>query len=306
MTLRSLATHPRTISLGLSLSRYLPGRLAYTLSGWASATISRLQPEVYRILCANLSQALGPDVDPAVVGKTARRVFYYFLRGYYDLFRVLRLGSKELDARVVISDQLLSAFASSVKQGRGMILAMAHIGNFDLGGQLVARYTDKMQVLSLPDPPAGFVSLNAIRQQGGATITPLTPAALRQAIRTLRDGGIVGLGVDRPITPLDDRVPFFGHPAHVPSGPVRLALRTDAQVVVGCCPFDPETGRYLIHVEPPLDMVHTADKEEEVAINMRRVLDLTEKLIRQWADQWMMFVPVWPDLPTTQEAPCAS
>ncbi|MBN1659600.1 MAG: hypothetical protein JXA93_14435 [Anaerolineae bacterium] len=306
MMLQSLVQHPRTINLGLAASRYVPGRLAYTVSSWVSTAVSRLQPEAYRIVCANLFQALGPEADRAVVGKTARRVIYYFLRGYYDLFRTLQLGPQELDARVTISDTLLSALASSAEQGRSMVLAMAHVGNFDLAGQLVARYTDRMQVLSLPDPPAGFVSLNALRERGGATMTPLTPAALRQAMRTLQDGGIVGLGADRPITNLDDLVPFFGQPAHMPSGHVRLALRTGAQVLIGCCPFAPDTGRYLVHVEPPLDMIHTGDRQEEMALNMRRVLDLTEKVIRQWADQWMMFVPVWPDPSGAQEAPCAS
>jgi lauroyl/myristoyl acyltransferase len=36
-------------------------------------------------------------------------------------------------------------------------------------------------------------------------------------------------------------------------------------------------------------------REEEVAINMRRMLDALETLIRRWSDQWMMFVPLWPD-----------
>lgn len=306
MRLHSLVSHPRTINLGFTLGRYVPRRLAYSVSSWAATAISHWRPEVYRALCANLTQVLGPEADGAAVRKVARGVFHYFLRGYYDLFRAMSLGPEALHAHVDISDTLLSTLEASKEQGRGLVLAMTHVGNFDLVGQLVGQYTDRLQALTLPDPPAGFVSLNAMREQGGTTITPLSPAALRQGIRTLREGGILGVAPDRVITDLDELVSFFGRPAHVPSGHVRLALRTDAQVLVGACPFVPETGRYLAHVEPPLDMIHTGDKEEEVALNMRRVLDSTEKLIRRWADQWMMFVPVWPDLPGSQEAPCVS
>jgi len=33
-----------------------------------------------------------------------------------------------------------------------------------------------------------------------------------------------------------------------------------------------------------------------VRINQRRVLDRLEAAIRQWPEQWQVFVPVWPEL----------
>jgi hypothetical protein len=50
-----------------------------------------------------------------------------------------------------------------------------------------------------------------------------------------------------------------------------------------------------VHIEPPLEMLRTGDREEEVQLNMRRVLDSMEAVIRRWAWQWQMFVPVWPE-----------
>jgi lauroyl/myristoyl acyltransferase len=45
-----------------------------------------------------------------------------------------------------------------------------------------------------------------------------------------------------------------------------------------------------------MEMIRTGNREEEVRLNMRRVLDTLEQLIRRWPEQWQMFVPVWPDL----------
>ena len=82
----------------------------------------------------------------------------------------------------------------------------------------------------------------------------------------------------------------------MPSGQLRLALKTNAMMVVGGCVYRADQGRYAVDIEPPLEMVRTGNLQEEVHINRRRMLDALETIIRRWSEQWMMFVPVWPDL----------
>jgi lauroyl/myristoyl acyltransferase len=67
-------------------------------------------------------------------------------------------------------------------------------------------------------------------------------------------------------------------------------------VVVTYCVFDPRKKKHIVHAEPPLDMIRTGDREEEIQVNMRRVLDVLEDIIRSWSEQWQMLVPVWPEL----------
>jgi lauroyl/myristoyl acyltransferase len=82
----------------------------------------------------------------------------------------------------------------------------------------------------------------------------------------------------------------------MPSAHVRLALKTSARLILVCCVLSAETQRYILHIEPPLEMIRTGNRDEEVAVNMRRVLDQLEGVIRRWLGQWQMFVPVWPEL----------
>ena len=43
-------------------------------------------------------------------------------------------------------------------------------------------------------------------------------------------------------------------------------------------------------------MILTGNRQEEIQINMQRVLESLEEFIHRWPDQWQMFVPVWPKL----------
>jgi KDO2-lipid IV(A) lauroyltransferase len=297
MRLQGIFSRPAAIRLASLVSRHAPAGVARTLARWTAATLIRLQPEVVRIVQANQAQVLGLESGAAQVRQNAERIFYHFVLGYVDFFRSLRLSQQEVRQLVHVPQALASLVASEAVAERGLVLVMSHTGNFDLAGRVMTLYAPNIQVISLPNPHSGFQRLNEFRRQMGAQVTPLGPAALRQALKTLRSGGVVATGGDRPVSELDDPVLFFGRPTSMPSGHVRLALKTDALVVVGGCVYHADEGRYAVETEgPPLEMIRTGMREEEVAINMRRMLDALETLIRRWSDQWMMFVPLWPEL----------
>jgi lauroyl/myristoyl acyltransferase len=299
MSLQGLASSPQVMRMAMFVSRHLPVRLGerffWLLAGW----LARAKPAPFRIVRANLEQVMGPGADPRDVDYTARHAMYMLLHSYYDLYRAMQLSQQERAALVEFPGESREIMHTLGSRERGSLLVFPHLGNFDLGGQAAAAYIPDIQVITLPDPPPGFALTNRLREQSGAAVTPLSPAALRQAIRLLRQGGVVSIAGDRPVSDLDEPFLFFGSPARVPSGHVRLALKTNSIVVITYCIFVPETHCYIMYFEPPLEMIRTGDHEEEVQINMRRVLDALEAIIRRWPEQWQMFVPVWPKLRET-------
>jgi lauroyl/myristoyl acyltransferase len=295
MRLEAVLSRPATIRLVAALSRGMPAKSGHVLARSTARILGRLQPEVYRIVRANLCQVLGPAASAEELEDKTRRVFYHYVLGYFDFFRLLPLPREQLQPLVEVPEALQALVHSERVKGKGLVLALPHTGNFDLVGRVLSFYVPSMQVIALPNPHPGFQSMNELRRQTGAQVTPLGPAALRQALKTLRAGGVVATGVDRPLSALDEPVSFFGRPAHMPSGHVRLALKTGALLAVVACAYRPQDARYMVDMEPPLEMIRTGD-EEEVRLNMRRVLDVMERLVRRWSDQWMMFVPVWPEL----------
>jgi KDO2-lipid IV(A) lauroyltransferase len=179
-------------------------------------------------------------------------------------------------------------------QKRGLLLLTSHMSNFDLMGLSVAARGFPIQVLSLANPEAGFHILNYLRAKAGLEITPITPESLRAAIRRLRGGGLVATGIDRPIPEDRELIEFFGRPAYLPVGPVRLALMSDVTVVMGSCHYEPDEG-YALEVTGPIEMVRTGDRRQDILTNARRLAGILEGYIRAHPEQWMMFHPIWPE-----------
>ena len=157
----------------------------------------------------------------------------------------------------------------------------------------VAAQGMEIQALGLAELPAGgFDLMNKMRARTGIRFTPISMPALREAISRLRAGGIVVTGVDRPVGDEGPLVEFFGRPAPLPTGHVRLALKTDAVILVVSARRDPEKG-IVVHLSTPLEMIRTGDATEDLQVNLRRVTAMLEQAIRVNPGQWGMFVPVW-------------
>jgi KDO2-lipid IV(A) lauroyltransferase len=296
MSLVGFASNPRTIGVAMFLARHMPTRFAERLFWLLAGLVSWTAPTPFRIVRSNLKHVLGPQVDARALNRTARHTVYMVMHSYYDLYRAAQLPEDERNAAVEFPEQSWQVIRTLNSGERGSLLVFPHLGSFDLGGYSTAAYIPDIQVLTLPDPPPGFELTNELRRQTGARVTPLSSAALREAIRALRRGGVVSIAGDRPVSDMDEPFLFFGSPARLPSGHVRLALKTDSVIVITYCIFVPETHRYTMYFDPPLEMIRTGDREEELQINMRRVLDSLESVIRRWPEQWQMFVPVWPKL----------
>ncbi len=292
-----VASSPQALRLGLFLGRHAPPNVVHRLAWVTSGIVARLKPATYHNVRSNLRQVLGPEVDGQVLEDKTRRVFFTALCGYFDLFRALQLSPEELASMVHVTEEAKEVLRDLKDRSSGSILVFPHLSAFDLGGLAISPYAPETQVLTLPDPPPGFQILNDLRRSvDGAIITPLSSAALRQALKMLRRGGTVSFAVDRPVSEQDEPVPFFGRPARVPSGHIRLALKTGAVVALCYCVFSPEREMYVMHVEPPVEMIRTEDLDREIRLNMEQVLSAMETIIRRWPEQWQMFVPVWPEL----------
>jgi KDO2-lipid IV(A) lauroyltransferase len=239
---------------------------------------------------------LGAGADRQTLERTTRGVLYTAIRGYVDLFRALRLSEEEMAALVDVPETTIAVARSLWNREGGSLIVFLHLGSFDLVGHAIVPHLPELQLLTLPDPPPGFEMLNESRRRTGVAVTPLSSASLRQAIKLLRRGGVVSVAGDRPVSDLDEPFPFFGYPARLPSGHVRLALKTGAVVSIAYCTLSPETQRYAIHLEPPMEMIRTGNRDEELKLNMERILATLERIIRCWPEQWQVLVPVWPQL----------
>lgn len=288
-----ISSKPMT-RLGIVLGQRMPRRVGYGLARVAAGIIARRKPQVYWTVHANLRQVLGPEADDLALHRMTYQVFFHAGQTYYDFFHAIGRPEEVLAEAVRIPEEILAFIRAETARGQGVLVLAPHMSNFDLLGLSVGAQGLPIQVLSLANPRAGFHLLNYLRAKSGFEVTPITPESLRAAIRRLKSGGIVLTGVDRPIPEDRELVEFFGRPAYLPVGPVRLALMTGASVIMGSCYYEPGNG-YGLRITGPLEMIRTGERRRDLMANVRRVVDILEQHVRARPEQWMMFHPFWPE-----------
>jgi KDO2-lipid IV(A) lauroyltransferase len=117
--------------------------------------------------------------------------------------------------------------------------------------------------------------------------------APRALLRALRQGEIAAAAGDRAIAGRVEWVDFFGRPAPLPSGPVSLARHTGAPLLLGVGVRTPGS-HFQGFVTPPLDLTTLSDAGRQDHENTQRLARAYEPFIRRFADQWLVFTPVWP------------
>lgn len=280
---------------GMWLSRHVPPFVGYAVAGLIARLINWLKPTVYWTVHGNLRQVMGPETPERELHRLVRQVFRNNARNVYEFWRVVGLGREGVRAAYHIPPHVWACIKHAQQRGKGVIIAGTHTGNFDLGILALAIHEHGVQVLGLAAPPGGgFDLMDELRIRTGVHLTSISVPSLREAVRRLRNGGMVLTGVDRPVGDEEATVEFFGRPALLPTGHVRLALKTDATILVAGLYRD-ERGENAVRFYPPLEMVRTGDTDEDLRVNLRRVTARLEELIRTWPEQWAVFLPVWPE-----------
>ena len=303
MRIHDVLGSPPAILLGLGIARLLPPRLGYWLAGRIARSLARRRVELWRTVRANLAHVVAPGTSEEQLSHIAEQAIRHAGCCYFDMLHYTIDDYLSGRAAIDVDPAEWEPARRALLDGeRGTVLVGPHVSNFDLATQWIAAQGVAMQGLGLPNPNRGTQMVNALRKRHGVRITPLSVEALREAIERLKAGEVVLTGVDRPASSDDDLLPFFGQPAPMPDGHVRLALQTGSRIQIACCVRQPN-GRYRVHLAPPLEIEPRGGREETIRHNMLRVLAILEEMIRRAPEQWLMFVPVWPaDASTAQES----
>jgi len=239
----------------------------------------------------NMRHVLGPDATEAQVQAHVRGICTNMLKNYYDLLRVDRLATDKIQKLVQIEggEHLLGALA----QGHGVIVVTAHLGNLEVVMHIAPIYglsiTGVVEHIKPERVHRYFVEQ---RISHGVHLIP-SDGPMIGLIRALRRGEIVGLAADRALTDDGYRVRFFGSPALLPDGGVRLALRTGTPLLAAFTQRLPDNS-FRLTIEPVLDPPHKSDSEADVTAGVEQVAAIMERHISRHPEQWTLSVPIWP------------
>ena len=190
----------------------------------------------------------------------------------------------------------LENFKAAQARGRGVLVATAHFGNWELSAFAHALMTAPMHIVVRPlDDPRVDALVEQRRALSGNRIIEKKDAA-REILRALKSGGAVGILIDQN-TSLDEGVfiDFFGKKACAGSAFVKLAHHSGAAVVPGYALWSEDERRYVLRFDPEIEM--TGDVQQDT----QRIHTHLESVIRKHPDQYLWIHRRWKTRPPGEE-----
>lgn len=268
----------RVIPTGMRHAAVAPGGTAWY---WLSARQRRAALD-------NYAAALGLVRSDPEVARVARRAFQNYGRMLADFVLMGSLTPEELVEQVSVEG--LEHVDAALARGRGAIMAVPHMGSWDMGGSWAAAKGYSVSAVAERFPGSLNDAVVATRQRFGLSVITVGRPAVRAITDALRSNAIVALLCDLEQGP-GVGVRFFGRQAVVPGGPAAIAIKTGAALMPSYV-YSVAPSRYHIHLDPPLSWPATETKESL----MQRVVARFEDFIKEHPEQWYAFRPMFTPL----------
>jgi Kdo2-lipid IVA lauroyltransferase/acyltransferase len=177
-------------------------------------------------------------IEPAA--RIASRVYASLGRGVAELLWVAGRPPAVVDARFAFEPEAERAVRDALALGKGLVVATAHTGNWDLGACAAARWLASERLASSLTVVTKRLANRALdrawqrlRAERGVVLVEAS-GATRAVSSALARGGVVALLVDQ--RPDRERhvaaVPFLGASAPTDLAPALLAARAGAPIVI--------------------------------------------------------------------------
>ena len=191
-------------------------------------------------------------------------------------------------------------FENARARGKGIVLVTGHLGNWELGGTLLALRGLPLTVITLEEPSSELTRWrDELRQKLGIKTIIVGPGhdfAFVEMMNVLRRNEILAMLVDRPYAGTGTTVKFCDRDTEISSAPALLWQHTGAAIVPAFV-LQESGGRYISFADAPLDFQPGPDKRQALIENTQRLATHFEDIIRKHPEQWYNYVPIWNSAP---------
>lgn len=264
---------------------WIVGRLSLptqrALGAWAGHFMHRLDRRASRVARRNLEiiqpgwtkeqRELEVDRILRATGSNALETIRIWTRPRADNLALVRSVHGE------------SLLADALAQGRGLILAAPHFGNWELLIEYMASRGPFSLVYRVPEKRFGDVFLRLARGGDNVLLVPAETNAMRPLFRALKAGETVGITPDQqPKQGGGEFAPFFGRQSLTLSLIPKLAARSGAPVVFAYA--EPVAGGFDIHIEAAMATIASDDLVVATAAMNAQVETIARRDLTQY--QW--------------------
>jgi KDO2-lipid IV(A) lauroyltransferase len=248
----------------LKLFAWLPLPVVHAIAhplGWLLYGLKskqRYYAETNLALCfPELSEAERRRLTRSSLVETVKVLLEYPLLFLGRSNRVLKL------VREVSGESLLK---EGLARGKGVIALVPHLGNWEVTN----LYTSRHYAITSMYRPQRHFGMDAMFKQGrerfGAQLVPSNNKGMRDLLRTLHEGKLIGALPDQnPGAGTGVFVPFFGINTYTPVFAGRLANRTGASVVMVVAERLPRGRGFRINFTPASEGIYANDNNQAAA-----------------------------------------
>jgi KDO2-lipid IV(A) lauroyltransferase len=271
--------------------RFTPLAVAYRVARVYARLLDFAIPRLRRTAEFNLAMAL-PEQDAAQI---IDGVFGSIARLLVSFARFPSIGRENVAEWIRCEGT--EHYEQAIEEGRGVLFATAHLGNWELSAFAHALIAGPMHVVVRPlDNPLIEALVARRRTLSGNWLISKTDSA-RTILRALKKNQAVGILVDQNAAPENGAfVDFFGKPACAFTGFAKLAAVSGAAVIPGFALWSGEEQRYVLRFYPRVAMTGDAERDTQT------LQSKLEDVIRAHPDQWLWIHRRWKTRPAGEPA----
>jgi KDO2-lipid IV(A) lauroyltransferase len=235
--------------------------------------------------------SLGAGVDGAELRALSRQVMRSYARYYLETFRMQVIPAERIASGMHVNFEQADLTLEYMKNGRGVIYALPHMGDFEQAGLWINDYGagSFTTVAERLEPEAVFQRWLDFRQSLGMEVLPTTggPHPFGVMAQRLRAGKLVCIVADRDLSDTGVEVDFFGEKALFPAGPASLAVQTGAALMPVACWFEGE-DEWGAHIYDEIPIPAEGTRKQKAAAMTQAMASVFEEAIREHPRDWHM------------------
>ncbi|MGX1268785.1 phosphatidylinositol mannoside acyltransferase [Streptomyces phaeoluteigriseus] len=278
--------------LGWSTVKKLPEPVATRLGRSIADIAWKQRGKGVQRLESNYARVV-PDASPQRLAELSRAGMRSYLRYWMESFRLPSWSPERVASGFEPED--LHHLTDGLAAGKGVVLALPHLANWDLAGAWV---TTKLNipfttVAERLKPETLYDRFVAYRESLGMEVLPHSGGtAFGTLARRLREGGLVCLVADRDLSASGVEVDFFGATARMPAGPALLAQQTGALLLPVTLWYDDSpVMRGRLH--PPVRVPESGTRGERTSVMTQALADAFATGIADHPEDWHMLQRLW-------------
>ncbi len=276
------------LSIFRKITCALPHSAAVAFGGYLGALVPYFTPKKLKEASLRCSKVLGIPYKEAM--SIVKHAYSNFGRSTAEFARMPVMAHR--------LDELIDACGEdnlrrAVDAGKGVIVATAHIGNWEYAAAWCAQHGYQMNALGADQRDERITNLVMDLRRTGGTKALGKASDLKSMIKALQAGEIIAVPIDQDAKKAGVLSPFLGYPASTPVGIAKLAGRLGCAVLLAFCVRQSDGVKLELNFLPVLKGRDGEPYGKNIQTSIDDCNDIISDWIKKYPDQWMWMYPRW-------------